>query len=65
MDGNKMIGVPEYAKKHGVEDETVRKWCRSGKLIGAEQDGKWKPWRIPIDAVPPSKKRNKPSLFIE
>lgn len=54
-----MIGVPEYAKKHGVEDETVRKWCRSGKLIGAEQDGKWKPWRIPIDAVPPSKKRKK------
>lgn len=59
MEENKMIGVPEFAKKYHLDDEKVRRWCRSGKLLGAEQDGKGKPWRIPIDAVPPQKKSKK------
>lgn len=54
-----MIGVPAFAEKWGVKPETVRKWCREGK-IKAEHDGKWKPWRIDENAVPPiTSKREK------
>lgn len=40
--GMSMIGVSAFAEKFGVKEETVRRWCREGK-IRAEQDGKWKP----------------------
>lgn len=50
-----MIGVPAFAKRCGVTADTVRKWCREGKIPGAEQDAKGKPWRIPEDAHPPGK----------
>lgn len=53
-----MIGVPAFAEKYGVNPDTVRRWCREGK-ISAEQDGKGKPWRIPDDAVPPTRKTAK------
>lgn len=49
-----MLGVPAFAKKFNVSEETVRKWCREGKISGVEQDGKGRPWRIPDDAVPPT-----------
>lgn len=52
-----MIGVPVFAEKFKVHPDTVRKWCREGKIPGAEQDNKGKPWRIPEDAVPPMRKR--------
>lgn len=51
-----MMGVPEFAKRFGYKDATVQRWCRLGKIPGAEQDGKGKPWRIPEDAVPPQRK---------
>jgi len=56
--GMSMIGVSAFAEKFGVKEETVRKWCREGK-IRAEQDGKWKPWRIPEDEVPPIRNKRK------
>lgn len=49
-----MIGVPAFAEKFGLDPRQVQKWCREGKIPGAEQDGKWRPWRIPEDAVPPT-----------
>lgn len=48
-----MIGVPAFSERFNVNPDTVRRWCREGKIPGAEQDGKGKPWRIPEDAVPP------------
>lgn len=51
-----MIGVSAFAKKYGVSEDTVRKWCREKKIL-AEQDGKWKPWRIDENAIPPTKKK--------
>lgn len=53
---NKMIGVPDFAKKYGYAPETVRRWCRNGDIPDVEQDGEGKPWRIPGDAVPPTAK---------
>lgn len=50
-----MVGVSVFAEKYNVSEDTVRRWCREGKIPGAEQDGKGKPWRIPEDAVPPQK----------
>lgn len=52
-----MLGVPAFSEKYGVKPETVRKWCRDGKLPGAEQDGKGRPWRIPDDVGPPNNGR--------
>lgn len=59
-----MIGVPAFAEKFGIAPRKVQKWCREGKIPGAEQDGKWRPWRIPEDAMPPldtkaAKKKNR------
>ena len=54
-----MIGAPEFAKKVGASESTVCKWCREGKIPGAEQDGYGKPWRIPEDAVAPKRKNAK------
>lgn len=53
-----MLGVSAFAEKYGVSEDTVRRWCREGKIHGAEQDVKGKPWRIPEDAVPPKSKKN-------
>lgn len=54
-----MIGVPAFSEKFDVNPDTVRRWCREGKIPGAEQDGKGKPWRIPDDAVPPKSRKTK------
>ena len=43
------IGTKEAAKLWGVTQATVSKWCREGKIEGAEQDAKGSPWRIPKD----------------
>lgn len=51
-----MMGVPAFAEKYGIKPDTVRRWCREGKILGAEQDAAGKPWRIPDDAVPPTRK---------
>lgn len=50
------ISVKEAAKLWGYSEETVRKWCRDGKIVltaKAEQNGKWGKWRIPKDAPCP------------
>lgn len=52
MDTNYM-GTSEAARKWKCTQAAVSKKCREGKVIGAEQDGKGKPWRIPIDTPDP------------
>jgi len=44
------IGTKEAAKQWGVTQGTISKWCREGRIEGAEQDEKGSPWRIPKDA---------------
>jgi hypothetical protein len=54
-----MQGTSEFAKKWGVPQSTVAKWCRERKIPGVEQDGPGKPWRIPDDAKPPENYRRR------
>ena len=49
----KYMGTSEAAEKWGRSQSTISKACREGKVKGAEQDGKGKPWRIPVDASNP------------
>ncbi len=51
-----MMGTSEAAKKWGCSQEEVSKLCRMGKIGGAEQDGKGRPWRIPRDVQSPFNK---------
>lgn len=50
--GNYM-GTSEASEKWGRSQATISKACREGKVIGAEQDGPGKPWRIPADTPNP------------
>lgn len=47
------MGTKEAAKKFGVTQKTVEKWCREGKIEGATQDKKGSPWHIPKNAKKP------------
>lgn len=47
----KMISVKEYAALHGIAERTVRNYCATGKIKGAELIGK--SWVLPIDAPVP------------
>ncbi|MBP3415384.1 MAG: helix-turn-helix domain-containing protein [Clostridia bacterium] len=54
------IGTKEAASLWGYKPSTISKWCREGKIPGADQDGPGSPWRIPKDAkCPKSIKENK------
>ena len=48
-------GTAKFAVKWGVSQDTVRKWCRQGKIPGATQDKPRSPWHIPADAQKPIK----------
>jgi len=49
------LGTKAIAERWECSQAQVSKWCREGKIIGAEQDKKGSPWRIPSDAVKPRK----------
>ena len=49
------VGTKIKAEEWGVSQSQISKWCREGKIPGAEHDGKGSPWRIPIDAEKPEK----------
>ena len=51
------MGTKEAAKKFGVTQKTVEKWCRDGKIAGATQDKKGSPWHIPKSAKKPETKQ--------
>lgn len=52
---NSFMGTKEASKLWGVTQATVSRWCREGKIDGAEQDEKGSPWRIPKNTIPPNK----------
>ncbi|MEE6159240.1 helix-turn-helix domain-containing protein [Olsenella sp. YH-ols2221] len=51
--------MPEYvgsklkSEEWGVDQSKISKWCREGKIPGANQDKKGSPWRIPVNAKKP------------
>ncbi|MFR1622630.1 MAG: helix-turn-helix domain-containing protein [Oscillospiraceae bacterium] len=47
------MGTKIASELWGRSSTTISRWCREGKIEGAEQDGAGSPWRIPIDAQPP------------
>lgn len=53
---NKLVGTKVIAEKWKVVPSTVTKWCREGKIEGAEQDSFGSPWRIPENAECPKRK---------
>lgn len=51
------MGTKVAAEKWGYTQSTIANWCRMGLIEGAEQDSKRRPWRIPINAKCPKKKK--------
>lgn len=47
------MGTSDASEKWGHSQAAISKLCREGKIKGAEQDGKGKPWRIPVDTPNP------------
>jgi Fic family protein len=53
------ISVSETAKKWGISDRAVRRYCSQKRVSGAFLTGKT--WSIPEDAAPPKRKNGKAS----
>ena len=53
----KYDSVTETAKRWGLTDRAVRKYCSDGRVPGAFITGKT--WNIPSDALPPERKNKK------
>lgn len=48
------LNVEDFAHAHNVEGATVRRWCRTGRIIGARLTPNG--YKIPADAKPPLRK---------
>lgn len=44
-----MLTIAEYAKAIGASKKTVGRWCRAGKIAGADKPGR--DWRIPASVL--------------
>ena len=53
------VGTAVMAELWECKQSTITKWCREGKIEGAEQDGKRSPWRIPVDAQCPKNRKKR------
>ena len=45
-----MIGTKQAAEITGRSQQTISRWCRTGRIKGAEQDGVGSPWRMPLES---------------
>lgn len=52
------VGTKVMAEIWGCSQSQITKWCREGKIPGAEQDRTGSPWRIPVDALKPEKRKD-------
>jgi Fic family protein len=57
------LSSSQFAALYGLSDRTVRNYCRQGKIAGAFLTGKT--WNIPINSLPPEKKRKKLSPLLK
>src|SRR5215210_3156260 len=48
---DRYLKVPEVAERLGLEEQTVRRWLRSGKLTGIELGSDAAGWRVPESEV--------------
>ena len=53
------VGTGVMSELWNCTQAQIAKWCREGKISGAEQDKKGSPWRIPVDALRPENKKEK------
>lgn len=51
------VSVKIIAKKWSCEERQVTRWCREGRILGAERVGK--EWLLPEDSIKPTDKRTK------
>ena len=51
------MGTKEAAERWGLKASYITQLCREKKIPGAEQDAKGSPWRIPINAENPKKRK--------
>ena len=51
MEGERMLKVPEVAKRLGLNPETIRRWLREGKLRGVLVGGTRGGYRVPESEV--------------
>ena len=51
------VGTKAMAEIWNCKPSQITQWCRDGKIPGAEQDKKGSPWRIPVDALKPEKRK--------
>lgn len=54
---NETMGTKKASDLWGYSQSTIANWCREGKIDGATHDAAGSPWQIPIDAVPPKRKK--------
>lgn len=47
------MGTKEASNLWNVPQSTIARWCREGKIKGAEQDAAGSPWRIPKNTISP------------
>lgn len=57
------FGTKEASKKLNVSISTLSRWCRQGKIQGAQQDAPGSPWRIPEDFIENYSTANSKSKF--
>lgn len=51
------MGTKEAAKLWNITQNYISRLCREGKIEGAEQDCAGSPWRIPVNAKKPNKRK--------
>jgi len=51
MDNERMLKVPDVARRLEVHEQTVRIWLRSGHLKGFRPGGDKAGWRIPESEI--------------
>ena len=47
------MGTKEASRLWGYTPETIRRWCREGKILNATHDAKGSTWHIPKNAKCP------------
>lgn len=61
MDNDRLLTVPEVAERLRVNDETVRRWVRTGRLKAVMPGGRKAGYRIAESAVREMLGGNSPS----
>jgi excisionase family DNA binding protein len=65
---DKILGVEQLAKFFGVSDQTIWRWCKSGKLPAFKIGSQWKIRQSDLNRIINQKlsrkpKQNNPTLF--